>query len=110
MSHTRDVRARPGNGFLRAFEYRGIAAPDARYAARHSDDPVWPPPVRAYGGPTEPSNRQKAVKLALAAVRLAVPVSLLLVPLGAAFLYATICCRSGGRLARFGMRGSLPAT
>jgi uncharacterized PurR-regulated membrane protein YhhQ (DUF165 family) len=73
---------------LKAYEYRGITAEDARYAARHSDDPVWPPPVRAYGGPTEPTNWEKAAKLALAAVRLVIPVSLLLVLLGAAYLYA----------------------
>ncbi len=73
---------------MKAYEYRGITAEDARYAARHSDDPVWPPPVRAYGGPTEPTNWEKAAKLALAAVRLVIPVSLLLVLLGAAYLYA----------------------
>jgi hypothetical protein len=73
---------------LRAYEYRGIAAEDARYGARYGDDPVWPPQVRAYGGPTESTNWQKAAKLALAAVRLAVPVNLLLVLLGAAYLYA----------------------
>ena len=73
---------------MRVTEYRGIAAQDARYAARHSDDAIWPPPTRAYGGPTEPTNWEKATKLALAAIRLAVPVSLLLVLLGAAYLYA----------------------
>ncbi len=73
---------------MRAYEYRGIAAEDARYAARHSDDPLWPPQVRAYGGPTEPTNKEKAAALGLAALRLVVPVSLVLVLLGAAYLYA----------------------
>ena len=73
---------------MRAYEHRGTAAQDARYAARHSDDSVWPPPVRAYGGPTEPTSWQKAAKLAMAAVRLAVPISLLLVLMGAAYHYA----------------------
>ncbi len=43
---------------------------------------------RAYGGPTEPTNKEKAAALGLAALRLVVPVSLVLVLLGAAYLYA----------------------
>jgi hypothetical protein len=88
MSHARDERARLGNGCVRVSEYRGITAEDGRYAARYGDDPVWPPQVRAYGGPTEPTPWDRAAGLALAAIRLVVPVSLLLVLLGAAYLYA----------------------
>ena len=73
---------------MRASEYRSIAAEEARYAARHADDPVWPPVTRAYGGPTEMTKWEKAAVLGLAEVRLVIPVSLLLVLLGAAYLYA----------------------
>jgi uncharacterized PurR-regulated membrane protein YhhQ (DUF165 family) len=76
------------DGLLKAYEYRSINAEDALHAARHSDDPIWPHPVRAYGGPTETTHWQLAAKLALAAGRLLIPVSLLLVLLGAAYLYS----------------------
>ena len=73
---------------MRAYEYRSIYAEDVRYVARYSDDPIWPPRVRAYGGPTEPTHFETAAKFARAAVRLMIPVSLLLVLLGSAFLHA----------------------
>ncbi len=81
---------------MRASEYRSIAAEQSRYAARHADDPVWPPPIRAYGGPTELTRWEKAAILGLAAVRLVIPVSLLLVLLGAAYLYADALFPFGG--------------
>ena len=74
--------------YVKASEYRSIAADEVRYASRYGDDPVWPPATRAYGGPTEPTNWQKAAIVGLAAVRLFIPVCLLLVLLGAAYLYA----------------------
>lgn len=83
-------------GIVRASEYRSIAAEQSRYAARHADDPVWPPPIRAYGGPTELTRWEKAAILGLAAVRLVIPVSLLLVLLGAAYLYADALFPFGG--------------
>ena len=81
----------PGQGFLRAYEYRigeygaGVAALDAQsYRLSRGEDPAWPPLERAYGGPPENERQRRLATLGLAVARLIVPVSLLLVLLGAA--------------------------
>ena len=82
----------PGLGIVRAYEYRnGISALDddaGPYRLRHGEDAVWPPAGRAYGGPAESEKQRKAAARGRAVVRLIVPVTLLLVLLGATYLYA----------------------
>jgi uncharacterized PurR-regulated membrane protein YhhQ (DUF165 family) len=73
---------------VRAYEYRSAAEETGPYRVNAGQDAVWPPVERAYGGPAEPENWRKATLVAQAALRLVVPVSLLLVLLGAAYLYA----------------------
>ena len=58
------------------------------YRLRRGQDPVWPPD-RAYGGAGRAGEqRRKLEALGLAAARLIVPVALLMVLLGATYLYA----------------------
>ena len=74
---------------MRAYEYRSIAETNqGPYRLDAGDDAVWPPATRAYGGPEENENQRRLRLVAEAALRLIVPVSLLLVLLGAAYLYA----------------------
>ena len=74
---------------MRAYEYRSVAEIDAGpYRLDAAQDAVWPPPVRAYGGPEVLDNWRKAAIVGQAALHLFVPVCLLLVLLGAAYLYA----------------------
>jgi uncharacterized PurR-regulated membrane protein YhhQ (DUF165 family) len=83
-----------GKGVVRAYKFGNGAFPvPAReyeagpYRLRSGADAVWPPPARAYGGPVE--NRfKRAREIGLVALRLAVPVLLLLTLLGAVYLYA----------------------
>jgi uncharacterized PurR-regulated membrane protein YhhQ (DUF165 family) len=90
------MRVAPRLGAVKVYEYRNVLqrtaldAVAAPYrAARRAQDPLWPPPARAYGGPDEPEEaRRKRVALGLAALRLIVPVALVLVLLGASYLYA----------------------
>jgi uncharacterized PurR-regulated membrane protein YhhQ (DUF165 family) len=80
---------------LRAYRFENGAIPlPAReaepgpYRLRHGDDAVWPPQVRAYGGPVEQSTLERILEIGLASLRLAVPVFLLMTLLGATYLYA----------------------
>ncbi len=78
---------------MRAYEYRaGVPAAldpqGGHYRFHRSQDAVWPPVARAYGGPSEPDTSRKAAALGLAAARLVLPVILLLILLGASYLYA----------------------
>jgi uncharacterized PurR-regulated membrane protein YhhQ (DUF165 family) len=82
----------PRSGFVRAYEYRnGTSALDAdsgSYRPRRGQDALWPPVERAYGGPAEAEKQRRVADFGLAVVRLIVPVALLLVLLGATYLYA----------------------
>jgi uncharacterized PurR-regulated membrane protein YhhQ (DUF165 family) len=75
---------------VRAHEYRNaVSTFDAEtYRSHHCQDAVWPPAERAYGGSEQADKRRKAAALGLAVARLIVPVLLLLVLLGATYLYA----------------------
>jgi uncharacterized PurR-regulated membrane protein YhhQ (DUF165 family) len=75
---------------VRAHEYRNaVSTFDAEaYRSHHGQDAVWPPAERAYGGSEQADKRRKAAALGLAVARLIVPVLLLLVLLGATYLYA----------------------
>jgi uncharacterized PurR-regulated membrane protein YhhQ (DUF165 family) len=77
---------------LRVLAYRnGAIAPrdaDAElYRLPQAHDAVWPPVARAYGGPVPP-RAQKLRQPLLLAARLALPVMLTMVLLGASYLYA----------------------
>ena len=75
---------------MQAYEYRSAAsaADDGPYRLTGRGT-VWPPLQRAYGGQVEPETRfERAQALGLVALQLAVPVTLLVVLLGAALLYA----------------------
>jgi uncharacterized PurR-regulated membrane protein YhhQ (DUF165 family) len=80
----------PRSGFVRVHEYRNAstAFEAETYRSHRSDDAVWPPVERAYGGSEQADKRRKAAALGLAVARLIVPVALLLVLLGATYLYA----------------------
>jgi uncharacterized PurR-regulated membrane protein YhhQ (DUF165 family) len=80
---------------VKAYEYRPGVTEEGPFLHR-SEDPVWPPPQRAYGGPEEPDTKRQLIVLGLASLRLAVPVSLLLVLLGAAYLYIDALLPMGG--------------
>jgi len=90
------MRVAPRLGAVKVYEYRNVsqltaldATPGPYRAARRAQDPLWPPLARAYGGPDKPEEtRRKLAALGLAALRLIVPVALLLVLLGATYLYA----------------------
>jgi uncharacterized PurR-regulated membrane protein YhhQ (DUF165 family) len=75
---------------VRAHEYRNaVSAFDAEaYRSHHGQDAVWPPAERAYGGSEQADKRRRAAAVGLAVARLIVPVLLLLVLLGATYLYA----------------------
>jgi hypothetical protein len=79
-------------GIVRAYEYRNgssaLADAAGPYRLRHDEDAVWPPAGRAYGGPAETAKQRRAAALGRAVARLIVPVALLLVLLGATYLYA----------------------
>lgn len=78
---------------MRVLEYRNgapIAALEAGvgpYRLRQTGDAAWPPKARAYGG-EDPSLWPRLLPLALAALVLLLPVTLLSVLLAAAYLYA----------------------
>jgi uncharacterized PurR-regulated membrane protein YhhQ (DUF165 family) len=67
-----------------------MAVPGARYRiAPAAQDPLWPPPARAYGGVEKPEQlRRGLMALGIAVLQLTVPVALLLVLLAATWLYA----------------------
>jgi hypothetical protein len=73
---------------VRATEYRNAAFDVATYQSYRADDAVWPPVERAYGGKEQAEKRRRTAALGLAVIRLIVPVALLLVLLGATYLYA----------------------
>ncbi len=81
-------------GILRAYEYQN-GSPVAAQAVGAQYRPnlghgvaAWPPADRAYGGPAEGEGRRLLRDVTQAALCLIVPVLLLLVLLGAAYLYA----------------------
>lgn len=76
---------------MKAYDYRNgahrLPVPGAAYRLqRTSSDAVWPPKARAYGGEVD-NLRQRLKGPFQMAVRLAVPVLLLVTLLGAAYLY-----------------------
>lgn len=80
---------------MKVYDYRiasQLTALDADfgpYRLVRGQDPVWPPATRAYGGPDAPETRRRKLEaLGLAAARLIVPVALVMVLLGATYLYA----------------------
>jgi uncharacterized PurR-regulated membrane protein YhhQ (DUF165 family) len=78
-------------GIVRASEYRisSTAFDAGAYRPHRGEDAAWPPVERAYGGPSQDAEkRRRAAALGLGVARLIVPVSLLLVLLGATYLYA----------------------
>jgi hypothetical protein len=71
-----------------AYEYRSVAAEAGGGPYRLNHGRGSSPLDRSYGGPGEPETwQQNALLLGIAALRLAVPVTLLLILLGAAYLY-----------------------
>lgn len=86
---------------MRAYAYKVAANADGGpYRLNPGEDAVWPPAVRAYGGPEETGNQKKLAIIGKGALRLFVPVSLLLVLLGAAYLYADALFALHGALIR----------
>ena len=77
---------------MRATEFRiaspALSADAGIYRLYRGQDAVWPPVERAYGGSAEVEKQRKTAALWLAVARLIVPVALLLVLLGATYLYA----------------------
>jgi uncharacterized PurR-regulated membrane protein YhhQ (DUF165 family) len=82
-------------GLLRAYDFRNGAhrAPIAAleddegpYRLRHAKDAVWPPKGRAYGGEA-PDLRARMARPLRITSRLALPVTLLIVLLGSAYLF-----------------------
>jgi hypothetical protein len=81
-------------GILRAYKIENGALPlpardqaPGAYRLRRGEDAAWPPAGRAYGGEVE-SDWKRALELGVIAVKLLVPVLLLLTLLLAVYLYA----------------------
>ena len=81
-------------GILRAYKVEDGAFPIPvrdrganPYRLRPGEDAAWPPAARAYGGEVE-SNWKQALKIGVTAIKLLVPVLLLLTLLLAVYLYA----------------------
>ena len=62
----------PRSGFVRAHEYRNTstAFEAETYRSHRSDDAVWPPVARAYGGSEQADKRRRTAALGLAVARL----------------------------------------
>ena len=81
-------------GILRAYKVEDGVLPvpvrdqgPSPYRLRHGEDAAWPPAARAYGGEVE-SDWKRAFEIGVIAVKLLVPVLLLLKLLLAVYLYA----------------------
>jgi hypothetical protein len=82
-------------GPLRAYDYRNgahrapvaaLEADDGPYRLRRGEDAAWPPKARAYGGEALDLRKRYARPIRIA-VRLLLPVALLIVLLGSSYLY-----------------------
>jgi uncharacterized PurR-regulated membrane protein YhhQ (DUF165 family) len=72
---------------MRVFKIENGVVPETGYRLNPGQDATWPPSERAYGG-TADARWKAALRLGAAAVRLLVPVLLLLTLLLAVYLYA----------------------